>query len=231
MTDSIKNNINVLKTLNILFAEDDELIRQSVTRILSLFFANVFSAQNGVEAVELYKQKKIDVVLLDYVMPLMDGYEVSKFIRTENKRIPIVIASAYTDKEKLLNAIELNLIKYLEKPILYEDLLNVFNTIVAILNQNNMLLVKLDENLVYNSFLKTIIKDDQHIQLSKNEVNFLELLLTKPNQLFMKDIIENTVFGEPVDENTLRNMVYRLRKKIDSDIFVTIKDFGYLIKI
>ena len=52
-----------------------------------------------------------------------------------------------------------------------------------------------------------------------------------PNQLISKETIENEVFKESVDENTLRNMVYRLRKKLDSEIIVTIKDLGYLIKI
>ena len=62
-------------------------------------------------------------------------------------------------------------------------------------------------------------------------MTFIELLLDKPNQLISKELIENEVFKESVDENTLRNMVYRLRKKLDSDSIVTIKDLGYLIKI
>ena len=89
----------------------------------------------------------------------------------------------------------------------------------------------MDENSYYSFITKKIIENDEEIILTKNEISFLELLLDKPNQLISKEIIENEVFKESVDENTMRNMIYRLRKKISSDIIVTIKDLGYLIKI
>ncbi len=169
--------------------------------------------------------------MLDYVMPYLDGYQTAKIIREVNKKIPIIIVSAYTDKDKLLNAIELNLIKYLEKPILHETLINVFDSVILFLEENNLLLIKLDENTSYSFITKSVIKNNQEIILTKNEILFLELLLDKPNQLVTKELIETHVFKESVDENTLRNMVYRLRKKLDLEIIVTIKDLGYLIKI
>lgn len=225
------NNFDVLKSLTILYGEDDLVIKQSVTRILKMFFREVFVANDGNEALEIYQNQKIDVIILDYVMPNLDGYQTAKIIREINKKIPIIVVSAYTDKEKLLNAIELNLIKYLEKPILHENLVQVFNSVIKSLEENNLLFSKLDENCYYSFISKKIIKDNQEISLTKNEITFIELLLDKPNQLISKEIIENRVFKESVDENTLRNMVYRLRKKLDSDLIVTIKDFGYLIKI
>lgn len=224
-------NINILKSLNILYAEDDLIIRESTARILKMFFKEVLIADDGNKALEIYQNQKIDVIMLDYVMPNLDGYQTSKLIREVNKKIPIIIVSAYTDKEKLLNAIELNLIKYIEKPILYDDLVNVLNNVILSLEENNLILTKLDENSYYSFITKKIIENDEEIILTKNEISFLELLLDKPNQLISKEIIENEVFKESVDENTMRNMIYRLRKKISSDIIVTIKDLGYLIKI
>lgn len=224
-------DINILKSLNILYAEDDLVIKESTTRILKIFFKEVFVANDGNEALEIYQNHKIDVIMLDYVMPHLDGYQTAKIIRELNKKIPIIIVSAYTDKEKLLNAIELNLIKYIEKPILHDALVNVLNSVITSLKDNNLILTKLDENSYYSFVSKKVIKNDKEIVLTKNEVTFIELLLDKPNQLISKEVIENEVFKESVDENTLRNMVYRLRKKIDSDSIVTIKDLGYLIKI
>ncbi len=222
--------ISIFKSLNVLYAEDDLIIQESITRILKLFFKEVFVANDGSEALEIYHNNQIDVIILDYVMPNFDGYQTAKLIRDLNKKIPIIITSAYTDKEKLLNAIELNLIKYIEKPILYEDLINVFGSVISSLEDNNMLLAKIDEFTYYSYVTKNIIKKDSEIVLTKNEVLFLELLLDKPNQLITKEIIENRVFKETVDENTLRNMVYRFRKKLDCDVIVTIKDLGYLLK-
>ncbi len=225
------NNFDVLKSLTILYAEDDLVIKESITRILKMFFKEVFVANDGNEALEIYQNNKIDVIMLDYVMPNLDGYQTAKIIRELNKKIPIILVSAYTDKDKLLNAIELNLIKYLEKPILHENLVDTFTNVIKFLEENNLLFTKLNENCYYSFVARNIIKDKQEITLTKNEVTFIELLLDKPNQLVSKELIENIVFKESVDENTLRNMVYRLRKKLDSVLIITIKDLGYLIKI
>ena len=224
-------DFSVFKSLSILYAEDDLIIRESITRILNMFFKNVFVASDGNEALELYQNNKIDVLMLDYVMPNLDGYQTAKLIREFDKKIPIIIASAYTDKEKLLNAIELNLIKYLEKPILYDDLVKVFNSVVTHLEDNNLLFTKLTKDYYYFFTTKKIVTKEKEIILTKNEILFLELLLDKPNQLISKESIEENVFKESVDENTLRNLVYRLRKKMECDIIVTIKDLGYLIKM
>ena len=99
-------DFSVFKSLSILYAEDDLIIRESITRILNMFFKNVFVASDGNEALELYQNNKIDVLMLDYVMPNLDGYQTAKIIRELNKKIPIIIVSAYTDKEKLLNDIK-----------------------------------------------------------------------------------------------------------------------------
>ena len=225
-------NFDVFKSLTILYAEDDLVIRESITRILSMFFKKVFVASDGNEALDIYQKNKIDVLMFDYVMPNLDGYQTVKIIREFNKKIPIIIVSAYTDKEKLLSAIELNLIKYLEKPILYDDLVKVFDSVISHLEENNLLSTKLAENYYYFFTTKKIIVSGvKEIALTKNEITFIELLLDKPNQLISKELVENRVFKESVDENTLRNMVYRLRKKIELDIIVTIKDLGYLIKV
>ncbi|WP_066359773.1 response regulator transcription factor [Aliarcobacter cryaerophilus] len=224
-------NLTILKSLTVLYAEDDLVIQDSISRILKMLFKDVVIANDGKEAIENYNNKKIDILILDYVMPNLNGYETAKIVRKKDKKIPILITSAYTDKEKLLNAIELNLIKYIEKPILYDDLIKVFENIIKYMEENNLLQIKLDENIYYSFVDKNIIKNGEKITLTKNEVLFLELLLEKPNHLISKNIIENSVFKASVDENTLRNMVYRLRKKIDKDTIATIKDLGYIIKI
>lgn len=219
-------NLTILKSLTVLYAEDDLVIQDSISRILKMFFKDVVIANDGKEAIENYNNKKIDILILDYVMPNLNGYETAKIVRKKDKKIPILITSAYTDKEKLLNAIELNLIKYIEKPILYDDLIKVFENIIKYMEENNLLQIKLDENIYYSFVDKNIIKNGEKITLTKNEVLFLELLLEKPNHLISKNIIENSVFKASVDENTLRNMVYRLRKKLIQILLLQLKIWG-----
>lgn len=222
--------LDILKSLNILYAEDDLDLRDTISRSLSMMCNQVFLAKDGVEALEIYEKEVVHIVILDYVMPFMDGYEVSKEMRKKDKTLPIIISSGHSDKEKLLKAIELHLISYIEKPLSYEKLVKALKQAINSLEENNRLEVNLSENLFYNYINKTIKKNGEFIQLSKQEVTFLELLLTKRNTLFLKQSVEDIVFGVAVDTNTIRNMVYRLRKKLDSDIIATVKDLGYILR-
>lgn len=125
-----------LKDLNILYAEDNPYIQATTARTLELLFANVHLASDGVEALELYKNKNIDVVLLDYIMPHIDGYEVARKIKQDNKNIPIIIASGYTYKEKLLNLQELEVAQFLEKPLKYDELISALKKVSSIIKTN-----------------------------------------------------------------------------------------------
>ncbi|MFW9619148.1 MAG: response regulator transcription factor [Sulfurospirillum sp.] len=223
---------DILKSLTLLIAEDEDPLRESMTRIFKLFFGKVLSAKDGAEALKFFKHEKVHVVLLDYVMPLIDGHEVAKKIRESDKSIPILITSAYSDKEKLLNSVPLNLVCYIEKPILYDDLHPLLNAIVDRLYDNHTLITRLNDNCAYNTYNKTVIMPEgQEVRLTKHEAAFLELLLTRPNELFTKEVIEDKIYSENINENALRNMVFRLRKKLVPNLIVTLKDFGYLLKI
>lgn len=223
--------LDLLKNLNILYAEDDSELRDNLNKTLTMLSNRVFLARNGLEAIDIFQKETIHIIILDYVMPLMDGYEVAKELRKNDKHVPIIICSGYSDKEKLLNAIELNLIKYLEKPLSYDKLSQALTGAIKSLEDNNKLKVILNKNIKYDYINKEILDTNGRIfQLTKHEVDFLELLLKKRSSLFTKDVVQEVVFGKNVESNTIRNMVYRLRKKIGEDIIITVKDLGYLIK-
>ena len=80
--------IGLLKNLTLLLVEDDEELKESIKETLALFFKNVFVAQNGLEALDIYSQNSIDLIITDYVMPIMNGYELCKNIREKNRKIP-----------------------------------------------------------------------------------------------------------------------------------------------
>ena len=221
----------ILKELNILYAEDNQSIQASTKKTLELIFGNVYIANDGLEALEIYKSNTVHIALFDYVMPNMNGYEAARQIRLDNKKIPIIIASGYSDKDKLLNAIDLGVIKYIEKPLKYDELVNALKLAIEILRENNMLSIKLDENIYYDLTNKTISKDGDIIRLTKQESDFLELLINNKSKLVSKELINDYVFSsEYVEPNTMRNVLYRLRKKLDADIVITIKDLGYMIQ-
>ncbi len=226
---------SVLRHLNILYAEDDDGVRTHVMRILKLLFGEIYVAKNGLEALELYNQKSVQIALLDYSMPIINGFEVAKFIR-DGSDIPIIVVSGHTEKEKLLEAIELGVIKYIEKPVVYEELMSAFEQSVKKLEKLNLLKIRLTEELYYDFMKKAIIKNgDEIFYLTRLENEFIELFLNRPDNIVTKElastIIKEGKYGKDGAEPAIRNIVYRLRKKLEVDFIHTVKDVGYAIGV
>jgi signal transduction histidine kinase/DNA-binding response OmpR family regulator len=106
-----------LKEMNILYVEDEEMTRATFQRSLNRMFKTVFVAENGAEGVKVFKQEKIDLILTDVNMPVMDGLEMSEEIKGLNSTIPIIISSAYNDSHYLMNAIDIGIEYYITKPV------------------------------------------------------------------------------------------------------------------
>jgi DNA-binding response OmpR family regulator len=223
--------MEILKNLNVLYAEDDELMRENISKTLSLFVGKVYKAENGKEALELFRCENIHIVILDFVMPFMDGYTVASEIRKIDSDIPIIIISSFTEKEKLLSMMRLNLISYLEKPLQLNDLTISLKQSLERLEQKGKLNISLSKNIIYDYNFKRLIINNKEVILTKHEYQFLEILINKSSMLVMIREIEDSIYDGYVLSNTLRNMVYRLRKKINEDLIITVKDIGYILKI
>lgn len=220
----------ILSNLTILYAEDNIIVRDLITKILKIIFKNVIVAKNGEEAIALYNQEKIDIILLDYIMPIVDGCHVANEIRKVDEDIPIIIASGHTDEEKLLKAIDLNIIKYIKKPINFNDLDDALYKSVVKLKKLNRLYVNLGESVKYDSINKIIINPQNlEIKLTKQEIKLIELLIKNKNSLVSKDLIIENLFDKDAEDNTVRNLIYRTRKKISPKKIETIKDLGYIM--
>ena len=101
----------------ILYIEDEEGTRVNIVRSLRSKYELVLEAKDGVEGYKLYKENNVDLILTDLLMPNMDGMELIRKIREEDNETPIVIMSAYSDQNKLLEAAKLNIVEYVIKPI------------------------------------------------------------------------------------------------------------------
>ncbi len=123
-----------LKGLTVLYAEDEEGIRANVSDSLRYYVDEVLEASNGKEAFEIYTQEKPDIILSDIHMPVMNGIDFIKKVREEDRDIPVVMITAHTDKEYLLEAVELHMEKYIVKPVELEDLFSVLEKCVSVLD-------------------------------------------------------------------------------------------------
>lgn len=110
-------HIKILNSLNILYIEDEEKIKENVKSTLKLFCENIFDASNIKEANGLLYKYRIDIIISDINLPDKNGIEFIKELRRIDKKIPIIILSAYTNKDYLLEATKLKLADYLTKPI------------------------------------------------------------------------------------------------------------------
>ncbi len=107
----------ILNKSTILLAEDDQSVRESFERILLLFVDHVYCARDGEEALNLFEKYSPDIIITDIKMPKLNGLEFIKKIRQVDSDTPIIVTSAYTDQNFLLESIKLSLVDYIVKPI------------------------------------------------------------------------------------------------------------------
>ena len=135
--------INNLKELNVLYIDDDKVACKNMENTLSYFFKEVFCEHNGLNALDTFKKEDIHLLLVDYDMPIMNGVSFLQEVRILNNNIPAVIISSYSDKEKLLSAIKLNLVAYLVKPLEFNDLKIILNECAVWMDRNGLLKVQI----------------------------------------------------------------------------------------
>lgn len=224
------NNLELLKNINLLYVEDEYLQRESVAKTLKMLVGHVFIAKDGKEGLSIFNKENIQVIITDYIMPNINGYEMSKEIRKLSLSIPIIITSAYDEKEKLMNAIDVKAIDYIEKPLnevkIIESLLLAYNKLI----DHNLLSIQISENLYYDIAHNKLYVDNELIHLTKKDLSIIKLLAQNKGKLVTKELIKNTVFNDSTSDSVLRNAFCKLRKKIRYDLIETILDVGYIIR-
>lgn len=224
------DNVELLKKISLLYIEDEATQRESVAKTLEMIVGKLFVAKDGIEGLDIFQKENIQVIFTDYMMPNLDGYEMAKEIRKISPNIPIIIASAYSEKEKLMNAIEIKAVDYIEKPLNEIKIIESLFLAYSKLNYYNLLEVMLTEKLKYSFSTKELYKDGNIVPLTKRELSIIELLVTNKGRLVGKDIVLNTLFEPLTNDSVVRNCFYKLRKKIGEDVIETIVDVGYMIR-
>jgi len=217
---------NDFSNLTLLYVEDDEIIRRNAVEYLNDFFKEVFQAKDGQRALEIYKERKPDVIITDIKMPRLNGLEMAKLIRKEDKTTPIIIATAFTDASYLLKAVELQLIKYITKPINSRKLKEALTLVLEHLHLNNIVVI--DNECYYDKLNKTLIVDSVLIKLTKRELQLLDLLAKNYHRMVSYEEIERIIWYDDVmSKDALRALVRMLRKKLQEDYIENISGFGY----
>jgi len=217
--------------LTLLYVEDDEIIRKQAIMYLEKLCKKVWGARNGLEALEVYADYKPDIIISDIKMPRLNGLDMASKIRKTDKDTPIILATAFTDTNYLLKAVELQLIKYLVKPISSVKLLEALNLAYEHLHQDEVNIIHINQDTVYDTLNKTLVIKNEIIKLTKNELLLLELLVRNHQKSVSYEEIENTIWAnEYMSIDTLRSLVRLLRKKVPTLTIENISGVGYKLQ-
>lgn len=223
-------NLKILKKMSMLLIEDDEELQDNLYQTLSIFFKKVILAKNGIEGIEKLKSHKIDMIISDYVMPIMDGEEFCRYLRKNNYNIPVTIISNYYEKEKLIKLIDLELTNYLLKPISYNELIDCLKNMLKRIDKLSLNDFQINYDINYNFLTKELINNKKNTQykLSKSEIILLELLLNNPNSIISIETIQSHLSPNEIkSEQAIKNIIHRLRLKIGKDNIQNIQSLGY----
>lgn len=226
-------SLEKIKTLNILYVEDEVKTQNIISKALMLYCNDVIVANDGEEALYFYDNNKefLDILIIDISLPKINGLEVIKKIRDTNKKIPIIITTAHTDKEYLLEALTYKLESYIVKPFSFEKLMSILEEFIQ-REHSITSFVQIDKNIKLNLTMKELMVNEVIISLEPKEFKFLFLLTRNINKIVTYDIIEYYVYGEQsMSKSAIRTIVSNLNKKLNRKYILNYSNEGYMLFI
>ena len=218
-----------LKTKTILYVEDDLELQEKNFAILSNFFKCILVASDGDEAYDIYleNQNTIDIIITDINMPNTDGIELCKHIRRYQKGLPIVIISAYTNTDYLLDSIDLNILTYITKPFTTQKTLGLLDKFLEFFELTSHKTLGDEVELDYEDAIITIKK--KPIKLTTKEKIFLKLL--SENQTVSYDMMYEYMwdYDKAPSADAIKSFVRKLKRKLSIELFKNQKGEGYYL--
>ncbi|PHX92762.1 MAG: DNA-binding response regulator [Flavobacteriales bacterium] len=221
----------------ILIVDDDQDILELLRYALAKEGFDVFIASNGLQAIEQAKKVIPAVILMDVMMPLMDGMEACRQLKTieTTKDIPIIFLTARNEEFAELAGFEAGADDYIAKPIRARVVLSRVKAILR--RKNNYLKVKYERldfgTLIIDREHFNIVYNGKSIRFPKKEFELLSFLASRPSRVFSRDEILENVWGTEVVvvDRTIDVHVRKIREKLDENFIHTIKGVGYKFEI
>lgn len=220
----------------ILVVDDEKDLRDVLKLYLETAGYTVLEAENGIEAIELISKYEVSLMILDIMMPKMDGYELIKKLG-EERNFPIIFLSARTKVQDKILGLNLGADDYIEKPF---DPGEVLARVMASLRRVKKVNIKeiKNGNLVWNMEERFIYKDGVKLDLTAKEYRLLSLFMKRPGKVFTKQEIYEFLWEESYyndDDNTLMVHISKLREKIEENPrspkkIKTIRGIGYILE-
>lgn len=221
-----------MSSIKLLLAEDEASLGMIVKESLETRDFIVFHAQNGEEALAIYTKEKPDVLVLDVMMPIKDGFSLAKEIREQDKLTPILFLTAKSQVSDVIEGFNTGGNDYLKKPFSMEELIvrikSLLNRIAVQPNLENIIIGK----YIFNFNKQTLIFKNEKQLLTHRETQLLFYLFEKKNEILDRSFILNKLWGND-DFFNARSMdvfISKLRKKLKKDTDIEIinsRGYGY----
>ncbi len=221
------------KDIKILLVDDEPDILEIVSYNLANEGYQIFTASNGIEAVKKSREIQPHLILLDVMMPEMDGIEACAKIR-ENDNLKEVIIAFFTARGEdysQLAGLDAGADDYITKPVKPKVLVSKVNSLLRRLRKGNSEIINIIKtgNIIINRDEYFVQKDKHKIILPRKEFELMALLASKPGKVFKREDILEKVWGNDVivGGRTIDVHIRKLREKIGDDYFKTVKGVGY----
>lgn len=218
----------LLKELKILFVEDEVNISKLLKEALSDYFFSFTVAKNGEEGLQKFKKVNPDIVITDIMMPKLDGLDMTIKIKELNEETPIIVLSAFSDKEKLLKAIDIGITKYFIKPFDPEEVLEYLVFLAKKLNKHRI--ICLNEHFSFDNNTNNLYEEERIVNITKREKKFISLLIDNKRDITTPEEIKSKLWEEEeISDERLRTFIKRLRIKTGKELIKNIPSQGYII--
>jgi DNA-binding response OmpR family regulator len=218
----------ILKQLDVLFISEFDYSYKKIENILRLFFKEVLHTNSLIYANEIYEKSFPSILIIDINLKESSGLSFIKELRKKNKSMPIIIITENKEVDILIEAIKLNLIDYLLKPIDINKLIHALNLSAKNILNSGEIKTIITNDIIYNYVDKSITILDKKQSLTKNEARLLELFLINKNK-FVKneDIIKQIWSDKEVSTSAFKSLINRLSNKIGKETISNSFGIGY----
>ncbi|KLU53635.1 transcriptional regulator [Paenibacillus sp. VT-400] len=222
----------------ILIVDDDEKIVSMLRRGLAFEGYEVQTASNGAEGLSKLMDKEPDIVVLDVMMPQIDGFEVCRRLREAGSKVPVLMLTAKDEVQSRVTGLDTGADDYLVKPFALEELLA---RVRALLRRKSDSAATPDNRLMYEDIIldndsREVLRDGQRLELTAKEFELLNLFMQNPRRVLSRDLIMDKIWGYDYsgESNVLEVYIAMLRQKTEEyggkRLIQTIRGAGYILR-
>jgi two-component system response regulator MprA len=222
--------------MRLLVVDDDPAVREALALVLDLHGFDVSTAEDGREAIRTLSVASPDAVILDVMMPGLDGLEVCRRIRSTGDRTPVLMLTARTEVSERVAGLEAGADDYLAKPFAREELIARLRALLRRTGWEGDDVVLRFEDLVLDPVAHEARRGERVLELTRTEFLLLELLMRNPRQVLTRSTIFERVWGYDFGpaSNSLEVYIGYLRRKTEGEgeprLLQTVRGVGYVLR-